>query len=75
MATSGICSNLIDPKTKDSYKPDDAPFCQTVSKDGKPFNAYLMEPEHAELMESIQEGVVPWLNVSVLFSEKTNLRG
>lgn len=64
MANSGICANLVDPTTRDSYKPEDAPFCKTVSKDGKPFNEYLMLQENSNLMESITEGVVPWLNVS-----------
>ncbi|CAK7217497.1 hypothetical protein SCUCBS95973_003175 [Sporothrix curviconia] len=60
-ATAALCKNLIDAKTKNSYKPEDAPYCQAVTH-GKPFYEYVMEPAQAEVLQSISEGVVPWLN-------------
>ncbi|CAK7222049.1 hypothetical protein SBRCBS47491_004736 [Sporothrix bragantina] len=60
-ASAVLCKNLLDVKTKDSYKPEDAPFAQSVSN-GKAFYDFVSQPAQAEMLQNITEGVVPWLN-------------
>ncbi|KAI1608899.1 S-adenosyl-L-methionine-dependent methyltransferase [Exophiala viscosa] len=62
-AAAGLGSDISKPETKDSFAENTAPFVKVVSKDGKTFMEYMMDPENVEMAILANEGVVGWLNV------------
>lgn len=73
MSATGLTKDMMEPKTKDSFAPNDAPFCSTVAKNGESFEEYVAQPEHIDVALKIINSVVPWLNVRFVSSERSPL--
>ncbi|KAH7392868.1 S-adenosyl-L-methionine-dependent methyltransferase [Pyrenochaeta sp. MPI-SDFR-AT-0127] len=61
-SATGLRRDLTSENTKNSFAPDSAPFCSTVAKNGETFFEYMSQAAHADILEKVTLGVVPWLN-------------
>lgn len=73
LSSTALFAYMTNPRTRDDFVK--APFESTVSKSGEPFFQYIMQPEHADVLQKVVAGVTPWLNVNIpilLKHPKTN---